>query len=492
MKLELCYRKLSRFGQDAWYIIERKRRFVPGWHIDCINEHLEAVTYGQIQRLLINMPPRHMKSLNLTFWRDWTWLRLPHWQFLSASYAHNLSIRDNVKARRVVQSDFYKALCERAAERSPETFDMGPIELVGDQNTKGRFENQYGGYNIATSVDGALTGEGGDAIIIDDPNNVREAESDTIREATNMWYDEAMSSRLNGPHGAIIVVQQRTHEADLTGHIIDKYKTDFDMLILPARYEKKVSVTGMGMAVEPKTSLDWEDPREEEGEPLWEARYDDEALTRLEVALGDYAAAGQLQQRPAPREGGMFKVAKLKRVACPTGNVTEVVRYWDKAGTERKKGSSGAATAGALLGRYDDGRFVILDMNKGQWNSADREAEIEATADADEIDWQHKLEIGVEQEPGSGGKESAELTIRRLAGKKCFADRPTGDKAVRAEPMAVQVNAGNVEMVRAEWNYDLIEEMRNFPNSRRKDQVDALAGAFNRICLRKKKKAGVW
>ena len=166
---ELARRRLREFVRQAWPIVEPSTPFVPGWHIDAIIEHLEAVSRGQIRNLLINVPPRHMKSLLVSvFWPAWEWIRWPERRWLYSSYAASLSIRDSVNCRRLIESPWYQ-------RRWGHVFS-----LTSDQNTKGRFDNNRTGYRLTTSVGGAVTGEGGDRIICDDAHNVQEAESDSI------------------------------------------------------------------------------------------------------------------------------------------------------------------------------------------------------------------------------------------------------------------------------------------------------------------------
>ena len=185
---EQATRSLREFVRQAWPIIEPSTPFVPGWHIDAIIEHLEAITLGHIRNLLINVPPRHMKSLLVSvFWPAWEWIRWPERRLLYSSYAAQLSIRDSVKCRRLIESPWYQ---ERWGDR---------FALTGDQNTKGRFENDRSGYRLSTSVGGAATGEGGDRIVCDDPHNVQEAESDSVRKGTLDWWDVVMSTRVNDP-----------------------------------------------------------------------------------------------------------------------------------------------------------------------------------------------------------------------------------------------------------------------------------------------------
>src|SRR5450755_2537710 len=185
---ELASRSFREFVRQAWHVVEPATPFVSSWHIDVICDHLEAVTRGEIRNLLINVPPRHMKSLLVSvFWPAWEWIRWPERRWLFSSYAASLSIRDSLRCRRLIESPWYQS---RWADR---------FALTSDQNTKGRFDNDRSGYRLATSVGGSVTGEGGDRLVCDDPHNVQEAESDSIRKTTTDWFDVVMSTRVNDP-----------------------------------------------------------------------------------------------------------------------------------------------------------------------------------------------------------------------------------------------------------------------------------------------------
>jgi predicted phage terminase large subunit-like protein len=450
---------LREFIEQAWRVVE-PRSFVPGWHIDLICDHLEAVFKGEIKRLLINIPPRHMKSLSVSvLWPAWCWLSDPGIRFLAASYAHSLSIRDSVKCRRLVQSEFYARLRRKF---------QPDFLLTGDVNNKIRFENNMGGVRIAASVEGALTGEGGDIIIVDDPHNVVEGESATQRQAVLEWWDYSMSTRLNNQKtGAYVVIMQRVHEDDLTGHLLAQSRGHWEHLCLPARYEGRKLVS---------TSLKKEDQRNEINQPLWPAQFGDAELLDLESQLGSYGSAGQLQQRPSPREGGMFRVRNLLRnrmLEIDKRMISSSIRYWDKAGSA----GAGCYSAGVLIHELTDHTFLVADVVAGQWGALEREERIKATASMDG----RSVRIWIEQEPGSGGKESAESTIRNLAGYIVKADRVTGDKVSRAEPFAAQVESGNVFVMDRPWTKDYIDELELFPNGKYKDKADASAGAFNKL-----------
>lgn len=479
IQLELARRNLHDYVRLFWPAIEVDD-FLDNWHVATICEHLEAVTAGQIRRLMINMPPRHMKSLGVNvFWPSWVWAtRRPQTSFLFASYAQSLTIRDSVKCRRLIQSSAYADLKQWCEQR---------WELTGDQNAKERYDNTAGGYRLATSVDGALTGEGGHIIVVDDAHNVQQGESEAERKNVIRWWDEAMSTRLNSMKtGAYVVLGQRVHEDDLYGHILEMAKAqDWTVLCLPARYESGPSRCRC-------PAIPFDDPRTKDGEPLWKSRFDDSELRALESQMTPYAVASQLQQRPQPREGGMFKPEKLVRVKSlpPAAQLIKGVRYWDKAATE----GGGCDSAGVLLYKVagQPYQWLFADARHGKWSAARRNQIIKATAELDG----RAIHVRHEQEPGSGGKESAEITTRELAGWVVTTDRVTGSKVSRAEPLAAQVEAGNVAVLVTDgdnqWVKKMCDEMELFPTGKEKDLVDAGSGAFNYLALPQAGTAGTW
>jgi predicted phage terminase large subunit-like protein len=300
-------------------------------------------------------------------------------------------------------------------------------------------------------------------IIWDDPHSAEGANSPAEREEAVRIFRETLPTRLVEPKtSAIVIVMQRLHELDVSGEILAG-DYGYEHLMLPMEFEPERRCT---------TSIGWSDPRTDEGELLFPDRFPAEVVERDKKAMGEYAVAGQNQQRPAPRTGGFFDWEKLEIVqAAP--RITEWVRYWDKAGTE----GGGKRTAGVRMGRGVDGLFYVTDCVAGQWGATNREAVIRQTA---QVDGQ-SVRVWIEQEPGSGGKESAESTIANLAGFSVYAERPTGDKELRAEPYAVQVAAGNVRLVAGEWNQLFIDEHKTFPRGKFKDQIDAASGAFNKL-----------
>jgi predicted phage terminase large subunit-like protein len=289
-----CEESLYTFFRGAWHAID-PAPWVDGWCMEAISQHLEAVCYGQIKRLLINISPRCSKSnLVSVAFPPWVWIQPeigpisgPQVPFLHASYANQLSLRDSVKRRRLIESPWYQA---RWANR---------FQLTTDQNTKSRFTNDKRGECLITSVDGTNTGEGGMCIIIDDPNSVDDVESEASIQGTIDWWTGTMPTRLNNQEtGAYIIIQQRTFENDLTGHILESEAGDWVHLMIPMRYEPERSY---------HTVIGWKDPREEPGELMWPERFGEGSVKRLETRLGPYRTAGQLQQRPEPAGGGIIK-----------------------------------------------------------------------------------------------------------------------------------------------------------------------------------------
>lgn len=446
---EACQRSLDEFVRSAWPIMEPSRELVWGWHMDVVCEHLEAVTAGQILRLLINIPPGTMKSsLVSVMWPAWEWTNDPSKRYVTASYEQGLATRDARKMRNIVASDWYQR--------------HWGVTLTGDQNQKMYFENTDTGFRQACAV-ASMTGKRGDRVIWDDPHNVESALSDAERKRDVRVFRETLPTRLTEPDAsAIVIVMQRLHEEDVSGEALSD-DFGYTHLCLPMEYEPaRACVTVLGRA----------DRRSAEGELLFPERFSREVVERDKKIMGAWAWAGQSQQRPAPRGGGTFDWERVQ-VVTAAPEMAKVVRYWDKAGTE----GAGAYTAGVKMGRGVDGRFYVMGVVRGQWEAPARERAIRQTAESDGVG----VDIWIEQEPGSGGKESAQATIRSLAGYVIRAERPTGDKALRAEPLAVQVEAGDVCIVAGPWNADYLNELRNFPVGKYKDQVDASSGAFSKL-----------
>lgn len=467
---ERMEQSLHEFVLGAWHVVEPAEEFIDNWHIQAVCKHLEAVTHGDIKNLLINIPPGCCKSLLCcVFWPAWVWTTMPDKRWLFAAYGQDLSIRDSEKCRHVIESPWYQ---ERWG---------GMVKLSQDQNQKTKFSNEASGWRMATSTTGRGTGEHPDFVVFDDPHNVKQAESDVEREAAIKFWDRTISSRGVIRGSRRVVVMQRLHEADLSGHIIEKNDSSWDHICLPMEYEPP---TAKGPRMRP-TRLGWSDERTIKDELLWPAAMPLDVVRGLQKNMGSNTAAGQLQQRPVPAGGGMFKREWFDRAHLPClptrHRPWNFVRYWDKAGTE----GGGDWTVGILMVEMV-GAFYILDMVRGQWSYMNRESEIVATAHRDRHRYGAGVNIVLEQDVGASGKESAAETVRRLAGFIARAELVRGSKAVRAQNFAAQSEAGNVWLVNGpdnKWDTEaLIDELIVFPFGRHDDAVDACSGSFNKLC----------
>jgi len=450
---ELAARRLREFVRQAWPVVEPSTTFVSGWHLDAICEHLEGVTRGHIRRLLISMPPRHMKSLAVSvFWPCWEWITHPERRWLFCSYAAGLAIRDSLKCRRLLESPWYRA---RWGNR---------FVLTSDQNEKSRFENDKTGCRIALGVGGAATGEGGDRVVVDDPHNIREAESETIRQSVLDWWDQVMSTRLNDPrNGAMVIVMQRVHENDLAGHVLRQ--GGYEELKLPAEYEGSRH----------RTSIGWQDPRQERGELLWPERFAREEINRLKRDLGSYAAASQLQQRPSPAEGGILKRHWWKFYREAPRKFSELLQSWD---CSFKDSSTSDFVVGQVWGRNGADKY-LLDQVRGRM---DYPATIQAVKRLSEK-WPQAHAKLVEDK--ANGPAVVAMLKHEIAG--LIAVNPAGGKEVRAHAVSPQIEAGNVYLPDpsiAMWINGFIEECAAFPNGAFDDQVDAMSQALVHLAAR--------
>lgn len=454
---ELCARTLVDFVRQAWHVVEPETPFVHGWHLDAIGEHLEAVTAGQIRRLLINVPPGTMKSL-LTgvFWPAWEWgpKRLASMRVLATSHSIPLAVRDNLKARRLITSEWFRTLWPH-------------IELTSDQNAKTKFENSKTGFREAMAFT-SLTGSRGDRVIIDDPHSVDGAKSKAERDSVIATFRESVPTRLNHPiSSAIVVIMQRLHESDVSGTILDG-GFGYEHLMLPMRYERAHKYPC-------KTSIGFTDPRTREGELLFPARFPLDVVNRDEKSLGEYATAGQMQQRPAPREGGMFKRDWFEIVGAAPARGRRV-RAWDLAASDEVDNPDPDWTVGVRMVEKD-GVFYIEDVRRERVKGAKVDTLIRGTAITDD----KAVRVRAPQDPGAAGKLYAAYLLRLLAGWDVHCRVVTGSKEVRAAPLAAQAEAGNVKLVRGPWNEAFIDELANFPNVSHDDQVDAAADALAEI-----------
>lgn len=458
VEAELCRRSLHTFVMRAWAIVEPNCAYVDNWHIRALCKKLEAVDRGDVTRVVINVPPGTMKSLLLVFFKAWSWTKKPHRRFFKASYGQHLSMRDNLRLRQVVTSEWYQRHFK--------------VTFPDDQNQKIRFNTTAGGWSIATSIDGVGTGEHPDVIEVDDPISAAEARSDVLRQRANDWFDQTASSRGITRDVAIIIIMQRLHEEDLSGHVLAR--GGWDHLCFPMRYEKR-RVNDKSWRPDPL------DERTEDGELLWPALFTEEKVKVLELDLGPYGTSGQLQQRPAPEGGGLFKREWFKFVpAAP--RLARRCRGWDTAATDENPKGRGDYTAGVRIAEVA-GRFFLEDCRRERLGPAGVDALMLQTARSDG----RYVAQREQREPGGSGKVVTAARAKTLVGFDYAEVARYPDKVSNARPLRAQVEAGNVFIVRTEredrdaWIEPFVQELTNFPTDKHDDQVDGASTAFNEV-----------
>lgn len=473
LEASICRDSFYAFVQRFWHEVVPEDP-IWNWHIEVLCDYLqeaaERVFRGEPKEhdLLCNIPPGTTKStIASVMFPAWVWTRMPTARTICSSYSTPLSLVLSRRCRDVVQSDRWRRL-------------FPGITLRKDQSTKSYFENEQGGWRYSTSTNGTVTGFHGHFIIIDDPLDPNRAVSDAELANANHHVSETLPTRkVDKIITVTMLIMQRLHQNDPSAVMLEKSKQTSGAKVRHINLPAEVEGNGLDQVRPRKLASFYR------GGLLDPVRMPREVLDQLRVALGEHGYSGQMLQRPVPRGGAMFKVDRITLDQHPPlRHFKGLVRYWDKAGTQ----DGGAFTAGVFMGLDARGRYWILDVVKGQWESHARERVILQTAQLDGV----KVEVGVEQEPGSGGKESAQATVRNLAGFKVRVDRPTGDKVIRADPFSVQVNGENVMMKPGPWNGEYLDELRHFPHSKYKDQVDASSGAFLLLTKPRLKAGGLW
>jgi len=471
---EQCKRNFSKFIKEFWETVTTDA-LLWNWHIDLLATELSKLAYqvslGLPRKydLIINIPPGTTKSIACSVmfpvwcWVNWHWMR-----FIAASYSAELALEQAELSRDIVRSDkFQQYFPELSIKRDKDT--KSNFKVV-KQNPNGTIA--IGGSRYSTSVGGTLTGFHGHILLVDDPLNPHLAASDVELRKANRWIGQTLSTRkVDKAVTVTVLIMQRLHQDDPSGHLLAK-KKNIRHICLPGE------IATFRAFVKPVELIDnYVDDLLDPTRMPWPVMED------MEADLGQYGYAGQVGQNPSPPGGGMFKTDHLQYLSSMPSpvNLVQSVRFWDKAGTTEKENKRAAWTVGLKMHRLASGKFLVEDVKRGRWASEERERIILETAQADG----HGVEIWQEQEPGSGGKDQAQATIRNLAGYSIRSDRPTGDKAVRADPYSVQVNVGSVFLLTAVWNKDYVDELKDFPFSTYADQVDASSGAFNKLARKR-------
>jgi predicted phage terminase large subunit-like protein len=448
---ELGMRSFYDFYKMAWGIMDPEP-FVDGKHIRVICHHMQRAARREERRVAICIPPRHSKSLLCSVaFPAWVWTWWQAAKFITSSYGLSLATRDAVATRRLVESPWYQA-------RWPET------RFMGDQNQKTFYQTTAGGQRFVGSPGTGVTGQGADFALFDDPHDITEGESEAERQRALIFWFETMSGRFNNPaRGVSIVIQQRVHTLDVAGEAI---RRGYYHVVLPARFERDHPH---------RHEYDW---RTQEGQPLWPEKFSDDVLSGLWATLGGvdgYAVAGQQQQRPQPRQGGLFKRHWFKIIeAIPAGTVW--VRAWDLASTEKIGSADPDWTVGIKFGFHAPTKtFIIGNVVRDRLDPGGTLRMLKAVAQQDG----RQVDIFIPQDPGQAGKSQIQHYVSELAGWTVKFTTMTGSKTDRASPLASQCEVGNVALYKADWNEDFLAEISAFPTGGHDDQVDAAASGFS-------------
>jgi predicted phage terminase large subunit-like protein len=419
--------------------------FEPARHHRYLMSQLEALTRGDIDRLMVLMPPGSAKSTYASIlYPAWWFTQEPRSSVLAVSHTSRLAERFSRRVREMIAIHHGQ---------------LG-FELEKGERSSSSWRTSTGGEYLAAGIRGGISGRRADLVIIDDPvKSQLEADSATHRDFIWQWYRSDLTTRLR-PKARIVLVMTRWHQDDLGGRLLEHCANEWKIVRLPALAEADDPV-GRGV-----------------GEPLWPEWENTDALNRKRSLVGERTWAALFQQTPYPVTGSLFRPDCLTIVdSVATGPAATVVRAWDLAATSAGTGTNPDWTVGLKLHRDQANRLTVLDVVRMRGSPRQVEDAILATARLDgQAVW-----IGLPEDPGQAGKSQITYLAGRLAGFRLITSRETGSKAVRALPLASQIEAGNVALFRADWNQRLIEELRDFPLGRKDDQVDAFVRAFQSL-----------
>ena len=439
---------LRYFVRKAFHTILPGTTYLPNWHIDAIVYELMRINAGEVNRLLINQPPRSLKSICVSVaFGAWLLGHDPSRRIIVVSYSNELAAELHRQFRMVVDADWYRAL-------------FPAMRLARDTGTE--LVTTAGGSRYATSVGGTLTGRGADLIVVDDPLKAEEANSDLARTRVNDWYSGTLVSRLNDKNkGGIVVVMQRLHETDLAGFLL--VQGSWQHLDLPAIAVDDSAISlGHGKVMTRRV-----------GEVLHPERESEEALVRIKAEIGSLKFSSQYQQRPIPIEGNLIKREWIKYYdtvpSCGVG--VQLVQSWDIASTTADTGDWSVCTTWLMIKRS----YYLLHVWRGRLEFPHLKRKL-ITLAGDHL----PNRILIEQ-AGPGLHLIQELRVNPARGVPLpIGVKPEGDKLVRMEAQCARFEAGQVYLPsEALWLSEFLHEILAFPNARHDDQIDSVSQFLN-------------
>ena len=439
-------RDLAAFYRMCFATVSPRDRYSHSWHIDAMAHALEDLSHGS-RDLIITVPPRSGKSLLASVALPAFLLgHNPSARIICASYAEKLATEFSNQCRAIMMSEWYQEL-------------FPGTRINPRKNTEAEFQTTRFGGRLATSVDGTLTGRGGDFVIIDDPLKPTDAHSEAVREGTNAWYDQTVSSRLNDKtRGRFLLVMQRVHVNDLAGHLLDKGGWAHLNLPAIAAVDEEISVgidRSGRLKVHRRRAGDLLHP---EREPQW-------VLDRMKADLGPNGFSAQYLQDPVPVGGNMIDWSWFRRFeAAPRRRPGDtVIQSWDTASKAGELNDYSVCTTWLMR----DGFYYLLDLQRARLDAPSLRQRVAALHDL------HKPELVLIEDKASGISLIQEL--RNATSIPVEGVEPKGDKIMRADSQAAAIAGGKVWLpTEASWLDDLKSEVLAFPNGRHDDQVDSI------------------
>jgi predicted phage terminase large subunit-like protein len=452
---------LHAFVREAWSILEPVSTLVWNWHLELICEYLMLIRDGEfknvcgqdLEGIIFNVPPRTMKSLLITvFFPIWVWTTKPSRRFMFVSYSEKLSTQHSIFRRSIIESEWYQKEWG------------GVFTLSRDQNVKSHYENSSRGAMFSTGMQATATGMGGDVLIFDDPLNPEQAISQVEREAVNLRFDTTFRSRINDPaKGVKIIIMQRLHELDLTGHVLARESSRWKHVSLPAVAEKDTT---------------WNSPSgkllmtQKPGDLLWSARLPQSFLDSQRVGMGSWAFNGQYQQTPAPLDGGIIKRQWVRFYHQMPEKFEFMVQSWD---CTFSGGPENDFVAGQVWGRFGGKYFMLPYRMYDRLDFGPTMAAVKACHAR--FPQAHAVLI---EDKANGPAIISELR-KEIAG--VVAVNPEGGKLARAQATAPLWEAGSIELPDPQifgitWMEDYLHNICTFPKAAHDDDVDATSQAL--------------
>ena len=466
---------LFSFFEDGWAVLNPNRAVKLGWHVEAVCDHLQAVSEGKIRNLVINIPPRHLKSsITSIYWPAWAWVRNPGIRWLFLSYGKDLVLRDAQQTRQLMQSEWFQ-------QRWGHKFGF-----TTDQNVKSFYLNDKGGGRLTASFEADPTGEGGDVIVVDDPLRIEDAHNNNAIKRVNDVWDGVLATRLNDPGtGSRVIIMQRLHENDLSGHVLKE--GDWVHLYLPTKYEKKYKcvtflpsdLDSEGRPLPTAQPFFW-DPRTQDGELLHPERFNAREVSRLEAKQGIFTFSAQQQQKPVPAGGTIFRESWWQfydQYPRDTDLYNDSCQSWDCSFKDTKDSSFVVCT---IWARYGSSIYLIYRLRK-RMNFPETLKAFQSVTQM--FPW-----VGAKYvEEKANGVAVIQMLQSHVPG--IIAVDPAGGKETRAHAVSYMIQAGNVFLpnpAHYPWvENEFIPEFTAFPKGEDDDQVDSTTQAlFNHFHLR--------